>query len=45
MEKKSPFSVSGVLEVETQPFKNPVTEEEADARITLPNGFIFHEAE
>ena len=42
--RKSWFSVPGVLEVQTDSFKNPVTGEEGDARITLPKGFIWKEA-
>lgn len=42
--RKSSFSVPGVLEVEVDSFKNPVTGEEGDARVTLPKGFIWKEA-
>lgn len=42
--KKSSFSVPGVVEVQTDSFKNPVTGEESDARVTLPKGFIWREA-
>jgi hypothetical protein len=43
--KRSWFSVPGILEVEQEPFKNPVTGEEADTRIVLPKGFIWQEAQ
>jgi hypothetical protein len=39
--KKSSFSVPGVLDVQVETFKNPVTGEEQDTRIQLPKGFIF----
>jgi len=42
--KKSSFSVPGVIDVQTDTFKNPVTGAESDTRITLPNGFIWKEA-
>jgi hypothetical protein len=37
--------IPGILESQTQPIKNPVTGEEHRARIVLPNGFEFKEAE
>ena len=39
--KKSSFSVPGVIDVQIEGFKNPVTGEEQDTKIQLPNGFIF----
>ena len=39
--KKSSFSVPGVIDVQIESFKNPVTGEEQDTKIQLPNGFIF----
>lgn len=39
--KKSSFSVPGVLDVQVQSYKNPVTGEEQDTQITLPKGFIW----
>lgn len=39
--KKSSFSVPGVLDVEVESFKNPVTGEEQDTKIQLPKGFIW----
>jgi hypothetical protein len=39
--KKSSFSVPGVLDVQVETFKNPVTGEEQDTKIQLPKGFIF----
>ena len=35
----------GILEVRIEPIKNPVTGEEHRARIVLPNGFEYQEAE
>jgi hypothetical protein len=43
--KKSSFSVPGVLDVEVESFKNPVTGEEQETRIQLPKGFIFQLAD
>ena len=37
--------IPGILESRTQPIRNPVTGEEHRARIVLPNGFEFKEAE
>jgi len=42
--KNSSFSVPGVIDVQAESFKNPVTGDESDARITLPKGFIWKEA-
>ena len=39
--KKSSFSVPGVMDVQVEPFKNPVTGEEQETKIQLPKGFIF----
>jgi hypothetical protein len=39
--KKSSFSVQGVLDVQVEAFKNPVTGEEQDTKIQLSKGFIF----
>jgi hypothetical protein len=39
--RKSSFSVSGIINVETESFKNPVTDEEQDTKIQIPKGFIF----
>ena len=39
--KKSSFSVPGVLEVEVESFKNPVTGDEQETKVQLPKGFIF----
>jgi hypothetical protein len=39
--RKTTFSVPGIINVETEGFKNPVTGEEQDTRIQLPKGFIF----
>ncbi|AFU58274.1 hypothetical protein Ngar_c13360 [Candidatus Nitrososphaera gargensis Ga9.2] len=43
--KKSSFSVPGIIDVRIESFKNPVTGEEQDTRIQLPNGFIWKVAE
>jgi hypothetical protein len=42
--KKSSFSVPGILDVETQSFKNPVIGEEQDTKIQLPKGWKLAEA-
>jgi hypothetical protein len=42
--RSSSFSVPGVITVETEPFKNPVSGEVADTRVVLPKGFIWQEA-
>lgn len=39
--KKSSFSVPGVMDVQVEPFKNPVTGEEQETIIQLPKGFIW----
>lgn len=39
--KKSSFSVPGVIDVQVESFKNPVTGEEQETIIQLPKGFIF----
>ncbi len=39
--KKSSFSVPGIIDVQLESFKNPVTGEEQDTKIQLPKGFIF----
>lgn len=38
-------SVPGVIETRAEPIKNPVTGEPHRARVTLPHGFEYHEAE
>ena len=43
--KRSSFSVPGVVNVEVESFLNPVTGEEQDTRIQLPNGFVWKLAE
>ena len=43
--KKSSFSVPGIINVETESFKNPVTGEEQDTKIQIPKGFIWKLAE
>lgn len=39
--KKSTFSVPGIIDVKLESFKNPVTGEEQQTQIQLPNGFIW----
>ncbi len=39
--KKSSFSVPGIIDVQLESFKNPVTGEEQETKIQLPKGFIF----
>jgi hypothetical protein len=41
---KSRFVVPGLLEVELEPFTNPVTGEEHEAEVHLPKGFIWRTA-
>ena len=43
--KKSSFSVPGVMDVQVESFKNPVTGEEQETKIQLPKGFIFKMAD
>jgi hypothetical protein len=43
--KKSSFSIPGVMEVQVESFKNPVTGEEQETKIQLPKGFIFKMAD
>jgi len=39
--KRSSFSIPGVLNVELESFRNPVTGEESETELHLPAGFIF----
>ena len=43
--KKSTFSIPGVLDVELESFKNPITGEDQDTKLQLPKGFIFQLAD
>jgi hypothetical protein len=43
--RQAAWSVPGIGEARTEPIKNPVTGEEHRARIVLPDGFEFKEAE
>ena len=43
--KKSSFSVPGIMDVQVESFKNPVTGEEQETKIQLPKGFIFKMAD
>ena len=46
MEKRvAKFTVPGILEMSTEPIRNPVTGDEHRARIVLPEGFEFRQAE
>jgi hypothetical protein len=42
--KNSSFSVPGVLDVQIETFKNPISGEEQETQINLPKGFIFQVA-
>jgi hypothetical protein len=39
------FAVKDVVECKTEPIRNPVTGNKHRARVTLPHGFEYHEAE
>jgi hypothetical protein len=39
--RKSSFSIPGVMDVQLESFKNPVTGEDQDTKIQLPGGFIW----
>jgi hypothetical protein len=43
--KKSSFSVPGVIDVQLESFRNPVTGEEQETKIQIPKGFIFKMAD
>ncbi len=43
--KQSSFSVPGIVDVQLETFKNPVTGEEQDTEIHLPKGFIWQVAQ
>lgn len=43
--RKSSFSVPNIMNVQVENFKSPVTGEEQDTRIEMPNGFIWKVAE
>ena len=43
--KKSTFSVPGLIDVQVESFRNPVTGEEQDTEIHLPKGFIWKVAQ
>ena len=43
--KKSSFTVPGLIDVQLESFKNPVTGEEQETRIQMPKGFIFKMAD
>ncbi len=43
--KRSSFTVSNIMDVHLESFKNPVTGEEQDTKVQLPNGFIWKVAE
>jgi hypothetical protein len=42
--KNTSFSVPGILDVQIEPFKSPVTGEEQETIISLPKGFIWQTA-
>jgi hypothetical protein len=39
------FAVPGIIEARAEPIRNPVTGEPHYARVVLPHGFEYHEAE
>lgn len=39
--KRSSFPIPGIMDVQIESFKNPVTGEEQETKIQLPKGFIF----
>jgi hypothetical protein len=39
------YRVPGIIDGQSEPIKNPVTGEPHRARVTLPHGFEYHEAE
>ena len=43
--KRSTFSVAGVLDVQVESFKNPVTGAEQETKLNLPQGFIWKVAD
>jgi hypothetical protein len=43
--KRSAFSVPGIMDVQVENFRNPVTGQEQDTRMNLPQGFIWKVAE
>ena len=43
--KKSSFSIPGIIDVQLESFRNPVTGEEQETKIQLPKGFIFKMAD
>ena len=46
MEKRrGRISVAGLVDLMAEPIRNPVTGEEHRARVTLPRGFEYHDAE
>jgi hypothetical protein len=44
-ERTARFSVAGIIDVKTEPIKNPVTGQPHRARVALPHGFEYLEAE
>lgn len=43
--KKSSFSVPGIIDVQLESFKNPITGDEQETKLQLPKGFIFKMAD
>jgi hypothetical protein len=43
--RRSSFSVPGIVDVQIENFKDPVTEEDQHTKIQLPKGFIWNVAE
>jgi hypothetical protein len=44
-ERTARFAVPGLVECTTEPIRNPVTGNKHRAKVTLPHGFEYHEAE
>ena len=44
-ERAGRFAVPGIVEARGEPIRNPVTGQPHRARVTLPHGFEYHEAE
>lgn len=43
--RKSTFSIPGIIDVQLESFRNPVTGEEQDTKLEIPKGFIFQLAD
>jgi hypothetical protein len=45
VEERKMSRIEGIVKTDVEPIKNPATGEEHRARIVLPNGFEYKEAE